>query len=66
MSERRSDKARRVSHPRAKRDSGNYSNFTDLAEMVMIGVKMNKNTSKTDTSDRSILDPDSDDTGIML
>ena len=61
-----SDKARRASQTKAnRRDSGNYS-FTDLAEMVMIGTKMNKTISKTDTSERSILDPDSDDTGIML
>ena len=61
-----SEKARRASQTKAnRRDSGNYS-FTDLAEMVMIGTKMNKTISKTDTSERSFLDPDSDDTGIML
>ena len=62
-----SEKAKRTNKVRnSRRDSGNYSNFTDLAEMVMIGVKMNKKVSRTDMSERSMLDPDSDDTGIML
>ena len=62
-----SDKARRANKVRdTRRESGNYSNFTDLAEMVMIGVKMNRKVSRTDMSDRSLLDPDSDDTGIMI
>ena len=62
-----SDKAMRASKARnIRRDSGNYSNFTDLAEMVMIGVKMNKKISRTDMSERSLQEPDSDDTGIMI
>ena len=62
-----SEKAKRTNKVRnSRRDSSNYSNFTDLAEMVMIGVKMNKKASRTDMSERSMLDPDSDDTGIML
>lgn len=69
-----SDKARVASRQteREKRNSDNYT-FTDLAEMVMIGVRMN-NSKKNSVSGESVgsragfvlHDPDSDDTGIML
>ena len=52
----------------SRRDSGNYT-FTDLAQMVVSGVKVGRDWQakrKKDSPEVSLQDQDSDDTGIML
>jgi len=51
-----------------RRDSGNYT-FTDLAQMVVSGVKVGRewqNKKQKDSPEVSLQDQDSDDTGIMI
>ena len=67
-----SDKARnrRQKSERKREKSDNYR-FTDLAEMVMIGVNSNKKKNSVSgesvvSRSGAVMDADSDDTGIML
>ena len=64
-----SDRAKRMSRVNtSRRDSGNYT-FTDLAQMVVSGVKLGRdwqNKKNKNSSEASHRDQDSDDTGIML
>ena len=51
-----------------RRNSGNYT-FTDLAQMVVSGVKVGRewqHKKQKDSPEVSLKDQDSDDTGIML
>lgn len=53
---------------RERTESDNYT-FTDLAEMVRLGVRVSKKASVTSERERSspgAPEPDSDDTGIMM
>jgi len=64
-----SDRAKRMSRVNtSRRDSGNYT-FTDLAQMVVSGVKVGRdwqNKKNKNSPEASHRDQDSDDTGIML
>ena len=65
-----SEVARRRGRDQAASRPGDSCTYTDLAEMVMVGVRRNERK-KSDVVSASVSaagthDPDSDDTGIML